>query len=99
MLKVMLCNKSVLRVEIDQRVRDARLQLEQIEPLLVPRAPVIASRLMRVLCLFRFSRPGEGWRTIRTRGPLNNRRPHVCQIRPGHRHREDCGVVFRDVFR
>jgi hypothetical protein len=30
MLKAILCNKSVSRVEIDQRARDARLQLEQI---------------------------------------------------------------------
>jgi hypothetical protein len=31
MLKAILCNKSVSRVEIDQRARDARLRLEQIE--------------------------------------------------------------------
>jgi hypothetical protein len=30
MLKAILCNKSVSRVEIDQRARDARLRLDQI---------------------------------------------------------------------
>ena len=38
MLKVDLWNKSVPRVELDQRARDARLQLERIERLLVPAA-------------------------------------------------------------
>jgi hypothetical protein len=32
----MLCTKSVPRFEIDQKARDARLRLEQIERLLVP---------------------------------------------------------------
>jgi hypothetical protein len=45
MLKAILCNKSASRVEIDQRVRDARLRLEQIERLLVSRAAVTASSL------------------------------------------------------
>ena len=35
MLIAILCNKSASRVEIDQRARDARLRLEQIERLLV----------------------------------------------------------------
>jgi hypothetical protein len=43
MLKAILSNKSVPRVEIDQRARDARLRLEQIERRLVPRAAVAAS--------------------------------------------------------
>ena len=83
MLKAILCNKSASRVEIDQRARDARLRLEQIERLLVSRAAVTASSLSRVLCLFGFARPGEGWRASRTPGPLNNRRPRVPQIHPG----------------
>ena len=82
MLKAILCNKSASRVEIDQRARDARLRLEQIERLLVSRAAVTASSLSRVLCLFGFARPGEGWRASRTPGPLN-RRPRVPQIHPG----------------
>jgi len=91
MLKAILCNKSASRVEIDQRARDARLRLEQIERLLVSRAAVTASSLSRVLCLFGFARPGEGWRASRTPGPLNNRRPARPKFtRAGsHRHRED----------
>jgi hypothetical protein len=83
MLKAILCNKSASRVEIDQRARDARLRLKQIERLLVPRAAVTASRLRRVLYLFSVATPGEGWRTSRARGPLNNRRPLVSQIHRG----------------
>ena len=45
MLRAKLWNTSVPRVEIDQRVRDARLCLGQIERLLVPRADVTASWL------------------------------------------------------
>ena len=83
MLIAILCNKSASRVEIDQRARDARLRLEQIERLLVPRAAATASSLSRVLCLFGFARPGEGSRASRTPGPLNNRRLRVPQIHPG----------------
>jgi hypothetical protein len=42
--------KSVPKVELDQRARDGRLQLERIERLLViPRAAVMRSRLRRLL--------------------------------------------------
>jgi hypothetical protein len=75
MLKAILGNKSVPRVEIDQRVRDARLRLERIERLLVPRAPLTASWLRRVLCLFSSGRYGEARQGNRTRGSLSNRRP------------------------
>ena len=74
MLKAILCNKSVSRVEIDQRARDARLRLEQMERLLVSRADFTSSSLTRVLYLFGFARPGEGWRASRTPG---------AQIHPG----------------
>jgi hypothetical protein len=83
MLKAILCNKSVPRVEIDQRARDARLQIEQIERLLVSRAAVTAARLRWIFYLFTFATPGEGWRSNRTRGPLNNRRPRLPQIHQG----------------
>jgi hypothetical protein len=43
MLKAILCNRSVPQVEIDQRARDARLRLEQIEELFVPRGSVTGS--------------------------------------------------------
>jgi hypothetical protein len=83
MLKAILCNKSVSRVEIDQRARDARLRLEQIERLLVPRAAVTASWLRRVLYLFSFGRSGMGSRTSQIQGPLNNWRPRMPQIHQG----------------
>jgi len=38
MLKAILYSKSASRIEIDQRARDARLRLEQIERLLASRA-------------------------------------------------------------
>ena len=40
-----LLTKSVPRVEIDQRSREARLRIERIERLLVPRAAVTHSQL------------------------------------------------------
>jgi hypothetical protein len=75
-----LWNKSVPRVELDQRARDARLRLERIERLLVPRAAVTASWLRRVLCRFSFGIYGDRSRGNRTRGPLSNRRPRIPQI-------------------
>ena len=83
MLKAILYNKSAARIEINQRARDARLRLEQIERLLASRAGVTASCARRVLYLFRFATLGEGWGTSRTRGPLNIRRPVVPKIRRG----------------
>jgi hypothetical protein len=43
-----LLSKSVPRVDIDQRSREARLRIERIERLLVPRAAVTHSRLRSV---------------------------------------------------
>ena len=83
MWKAILWNKSVPRAEIDQRVRDARLRLEQVERLLVPRAAVTASWLRRVLCIFSLVRSGEASRASGTRGPLIIRRPHMPQIHQG----------------
>jgi hypothetical protein len=40
MATINLWNKSVPRVELDQRARDARVRLVQIERLIVPRASV-----------------------------------------------------------
>jgi hypothetical protein len=70
-----LWNTSVPRVEIDHRVRDARLRLERIERLLVPRAAVTNFWLRRVFCLFRLGLYGNASPGNRTRGPLSNRRP------------------------
>lgn len=71
MLKAVLCNKSVSRVEIDQRTRDARLRLEQIERLLVPRGAMTVFWLRRVVCLFQYEHP-LGRQAGR---PLTNQRP------------------------
>ena len=45
MLRANLWNKSVSRVELDQRARDARLRLERIERLLVLRAAAKPSEI------------------------------------------------------
>ena len=62
-------NKSVPRVELDQRARDARLRLERIERLLVPRAAVTASRRGRVFYIFGFA----GWEPAREVGEPRGR--------------------------
>jgi hypothetical protein len=91
-MRANLWNKSVARVEIDQRARDARLRLERIERLLVPRAAVTASWLRRAFCRFSFAGNGAGSRGRQIRGPLSNRRPpHMPQT---HRARSDVGDLF-----
>jgi hypothetical protein len=75
MLKANLGSKSVPRVELDQRVRDARLRLERLERLLVPRVAATASWVRRALCLLSLGRSGAGSQASRSRGPLSNRRP------------------------
>ena len=49
MLRTDLWNKSVQRVEFDQSSRDARLRLERIRRVLVPRAAPTQSWLRRLL--------------------------------------------------
>jgi hypothetical protein len=50
-MRTNLWSESVPRVELDQRSRTARLRLERIDRLLIPRAAVTQSRLRRLLCL------------------------------------------------
>jgi hypothetical protein len=71
MRRANLWNRSVSRVELDQRARDARLRLER---LLLPRAAGTRSPLRRLLylCSGVFT---SASRESRSRGPLNNRRP------------------------
>ena len=83
MLKVEAWNKSVPRVELDQRARDARLRLERVERLLVPRAAMIVSWFGWVVCLFSFGRPGDGLRARRIRGSLSDRRPPMPEFPQG----------------
>jgi hypothetical protein len=72
MMRANLWNKSVSRVELDQRARDARLRLERIERLLVLRAAVTDSWLRRLLYL---CSGGIFASASRTRGPPSVRRP------------------------
>lgn len=67
-------NRSVPRVELDHRAREARLRLERLERLLVQRAAATGSWLRRALCLFSVRTYTKGEQGRRTRGPLSNRR-------------------------
>jgi hypothetical protein len=89
-----LWNKSVPRVEIDQRARDARLRLHRMERLLVPRAAVTSSWFKRVLWLYGFGKNGGRVQGRRIRGPLSNRRPSpITRAHPGWV--EACGSFCR----
>jgi hypothetical protein len=74
MLKANLWNQSTPRVELDQRAREARLRLEELEHLLVPRAAATGSWLKYVLCLFSVHPFSQGEQGRRTGGSLSNRR-------------------------
>jgi hypothetical protein len=80
MLKAKVWNKSVPRVELDQRVRDARLRLERIEWLLMPRATATTLWFRRVVCLFSFGTSEGVSRVIRIQGPLGNQPPRMPQF-------------------
>jgi hypothetical protein len=75
MPRINLWSQSVPRVELDQRSREARLQLERIERLPLSRIAVTESWLRRVVCLFSVRACSEGGRGYRTREPLSNRQP------------------------
>ena len=53
-----LWDRSVPRVELDRRSREARLRFERIDQLLIVRATVTPSRLRRLFYLFRVGRYG-----------------------------------------
>ena len=84
-LKAILRDKNASRVEIDQRARDARLQLKHIERLLVStrrRDRFVAET--RALCLFSVRSYTTGEQGRRTPWPLSNRRPsRVSEIDNG----------------
>ena len=71
-------SRSLSRVEIDQRSREALLQLERMERLLIWRAAVRQSRLRRVLYLFRVSIHRRAPEERRARGPLSDWRSSRC---------------------
>jgi hypothetical protein len=70
-----LWSQSVPRVELDQRSREARLRLEQIERLLIPRAAVTHSRLRRLFGLLSVGIYGGAPQESGSRGPRSDRRP------------------------
>ena len=70
-----LWSQSVPRVELDQRSREARLRLERIERLFVPRAAMRNSRVRRFLALLSVGVYGGARPESQIRGPLNDRRP------------------------
>ena len=79
-----LWNRTVSRVELDHRAREARLRIERLEWLLVPRAAATGSWLRRAFCLFGVRLDNEGERGRQTRGPLSDRRPdRMPEIHPG----------------
>jgi hypothetical protein len=93
MLKANLWSKSVPRVELDQRARDARVRLERIERQLVLRATSTHSSLRRLFYLFSSGISVSASRESRTRGPLSSRPPRLPQIQ--QLWREACGSFYR----
>ncbi len=93
MSKAEMWNKSVPRVELDQRARDARVRLERIERQPVLRAASTNSPLRRLLYLFSGGIFVSASRECRTRGPLSSRRPRLPQIQEVWV--EECGSFCR----
>ena len=82
MVRIKFGIKSVPRVELDQRARDARNRLVQVERLLVPRAMMLGSWLSPFVRLLG-SRAGGGHRSdARDRGSQTDPRfgcyPNCC---------------------
>jgi hypothetical protein len=93
MLRASLWNKSVSRVELDQRAREARLRLQRIERQLLLRA-FTRFPLRRLLYLCRGGIFVSASRESRTRGPLSNRRPSRMPT-IHHVWVEECGLFYR----
>jgi hypothetical protein len=68
-------SRSLSRVELDQRSREARLRLERIERLLVSRAAARQPRLRRFLSVRSVGEHRGAPQKSRVRGPLSDRRP------------------------
>jgi hypothetical protein len=75
MWRAKLWNKSVSRVELDQRAREVRLRLEQVERQLLSRAALKRPAVRQLLYLCSGGIFARASRESRTRGPLSNRRP------------------------
>jgi hypothetical protein len=75
MSRINYWSRSLSRVELDQRSRDARLQLNQLERLLVSHAVLRQSRRRRLIA-FRVRRYSRALQERRVRGrPLRDQRP------------------------
>ncbi len=79
-------SRSVPRVELDQRSREAHLRLERVERLLAPRAAAARFRLRRLLWLFRIGLSDGSPQSRRTGGPLSDRRPPRMPTMPEAQH-------------
>jgi hypothetical protein len=75
MLITNLWNDSASRVAFDQRAREAHLQLQRNERLLVPRVPITPSRRRRLLRRFQIGILYGEWQICRAWGPLRDRQP------------------------
>jgi hypothetical protein len=75
-----LWNRTVPRVELDQRSREARLRYEQVERLLLWRAAVRQFRLQRALYLFRVGMYRGAQQESRVTEPLSDRPPFCMAI-------------------
>jgi hypothetical protein len=67
--------RSLSRVELDQRAREARLRLERIERLFASRAAVRQPRLRRLVSVLSLGEYRGSPRERRARGPLSEQRP------------------------
>jgi hypothetical protein len=66
--------RSLPRVELDQRAREARLQLERIERFFASRAAVRQPRLRRLVSVLSLGEYRGSPRERRARGPLSEQR-------------------------
>ena len=81
MPRIDVWSQSVPRVELDQRSREERVQLERIERPAMLRASATYSRLWRLVCLLTGERCHGASQECRVREPLSDRRPsHVPTI-------------------
>jgi hypothetical protein len=90
-----LLSKSLPRVELDHRARDARLRLVRIERLFVPCAAVAGFWLRRLIRLLGFRIFGNGRRGDRTAGSLSDPR-NSCMPETGSVCFEGCNAFCRE---
>ena len=79
MPRINFWSRRLSRVELDERSREARLRLEQLERLFISHA-VLRQSLSRRFLSFSFGRYGVGSRQSRFRGLLGGQRPSRIPI-------------------